>query len=70
MKQKGAIKLYYEPDTKIVSDEFGDVVYNIFDYITPNMFYLWIQKKEDMEFIGLSGEVIELIYLTDEYHLY
>lgn len=70
MKRKKSLKLYYEPDTKVVSDEFGDIVYNIYDYITPNMFYLWTQSREDREFIGLSGETIELIYLTDEHHLY
>lgn len=70
MAVKDCVKLYYEPNERIVTDEFGEVVFNIYDYITPNMFYLWRTNKQDTSFIGLSGETIELIYLEDEYHLY
>lgn len=70
MSTKDCVRLYYESDERIVTDEFGEIVYNIYDYITPNMFYLWVNSKQDVSFIGLSGETIELIYLEDEYHLY
>lgn len=65
-----SMRLYYEPDERIITDEFGDEVPNIYDYITPNDLFLWMHKKDDMIIQGVSKENVELIYLQDEYHLY
>lgn len=53
---------YYDIDENYLFDEFGNVVYNIYNYITPNDFMLFKVKQEDMIVRTRRGLDIELLY--------
>ena len=53
---------YYDIDENYLFDEDDNVVYDIYNYITPNDFMLFITKKEDMMVRTRRGLVIELLY--------
>lgn len=53
---------YYDRDENYLFDEFDNVVYNIYNYITPNDFMLFKVKQEDMIVRTRRGLVIELLY--------
>lgn len=53
---------YYDRDENYLFDEFGNVVFNIYNYITPNDFLLFITHQEDMIVRTRRGLDIELLY--------
>ena len=53
---------YYDRDENYLFDEFGNVVYNIYNYITPNDFLLFVTHQEDMIVRTRRGLDIELLY--------
>lgn len=58
-------RLYYVVDQNIVTDDEGEVIFDIYDYITPNEFYLFKQQKKDLITDGRYGQLVELIYWND-----
>lgn len=46
--------------------EFGNIIFNIYDYITPNMLYLFKKKKEYMVFKNDLGQIVELHWPDNE----
>lgn len=55
-------QLYYDVEKNLIFDEGGYTVYNIFGIITPQALLLFQQKKEDMFFYGVEGQLVELYY--------
>lgn len=53
---------YYDRDENYLFDEFGNVVFNIYNYITPNDFMLFKVKQKDMIVRTRRGLDIELLY--------
>jgi hypothetical protein len=56
------ITLYYNIERNIMEDEGGYEIPNLFSIISPNAFYLFRKKKEDMVVYGVNGRIIELLY--------
>ena len=61
---------FYDARKNIVFDESGDIVYDIFDIINPNILYLLKTKKENMFVYTPNGEYVELIYEDHCEYLY
>ena len=60
------VTLYYYPDAKAFTDDSGFIVYSIYDYITPNMFNLFLMLKEYMLIEVTLNNFVELIYPEEE----
>ena len=60
------VTLYYDTEHNLMADEDGFLVYNIYDYITPSMLFLFLKKKETMIFEIRSRCFIELVYPEEE----
>lgn len=58
-------RLYYVADQNVVTDEEGDIVYDIFNYVTPNEFLLFKHNKKDLITDGRYGQLVELVYFDD-----
>jgi len=56
-----ARQLYYLEEENVIVNEFGSVVFNIYDYITPNEFMLF-KKNKDYMLITKGHVTIELVY--------
>ena len=56
------ITLYYEPETNMIYDDDGWVLYNIFSLITPQDLMLFKNKMRDMRVYGRNGRLVDLIY--------
>ena len=54
--------LYYDSQSNKIFDEFGDLIYNIFSIVSPNMLSIFRNKKKTMTVYGINGGLIELIY--------
>lgn len=54
------ISLYYDLENNYIFDVDGEIVFNIYAYITPNMLYLFKQKKEYMVVKNKYGMIVEL----------
>lgn len=66
MQSDMTIQLYYCTDICRFIDEDGYIVDNIYRYITPNMFYLFITLKEYMLIEVSNDNFVELIYPDDD----
>jgi tRNA(Ile)-lysidine synthase TilS/MesJ len=53
---------YYEPEQNIICDDDGFIMFNVFQFITPQQLLLFKHKKDDMRVIGKNGETIDLLY--------
>ena len=60
------VTLYYDPDAKAFTDDSGFIIYSIYDYITPNMFNLFLMLKEYMLIEVTLNNFVELIYPEEE----
>lgn len=59
--------LYYYENQNYVVDEDGMIVYDIFRYITPSLYYLFLKKKTTVHIKGIEpGVVYELVYPEDD----
>jgi hypothetical protein len=58
--------LFYDDVRNVMIDCGGFIVWNIFDYISPNDLYLFKTHKEDMVVVNNSGQRIELIWPEHE----
>ena len=56
-------QLYYDERDNVMIDEWGQIVFNIFEIITPSILALFKHKKEYMIVYGKKyNHPIELIY--------
>lgn len=55
---------YYEEDNYFV-DEYGNVIYNIFSYISPSQLFLFKKGRTYMCVATPNGEIIELYHDGD-----
>lgn len=55
-------QLYYNKDTNTITDDMGDLVFNIFDYVTPNELLIFKLKRQDILANSRYGQLVELIY--------
>ena len=60
------VTLYYDIDAKTFMDEDGFFVTSIYDYITPNMFNLFLMLKEYMLIEVTLNNFVELMYPEDD----
>ena len=60
-------QLFYDPGENIMFDESGFIVFNIFDFINPNIFFLFKTKKQDMLTHNKDGCPVELYYNSDTF---
>lgn len=60
------VTLYYDIDAKAFMDEDGFFIYSIYDYITPNMFNLFLMLKEYMLIEVTLNNFVELMYPEDD----
>ena len=60
------VTLYYDTEHNLMMDEDGFLVYNIYDYITPSMLFLFLKKKETMIFEISSRCFVELVYPEED----
>lgn len=44
------IELYYHADVNLFTDKYGDIVYDIFSYITPNDLYMFKNEPQYTQF--------------------
>jgi len=54
--------LRYDSESNMIFDEDGDIIYNIFKFISPIMFSIFKEKKDRMVVTGIDDEVVELLY--------
>jgi hypothetical protein len=54
-------QLFYLLEDNVFVNEFGIVVFNIFDYITPNELMLFKATKEYTQIPSRNGFMIELL---------
>lgn len=54
------MQLYYDDILEKFIDEDGFVVYNLYDYITPSMHYLFLEKRDYMLIPIRPGYFVEL----------
>jgi len=59
---EGGVVFFYYEEQNLMFDEDGFPVFNIFEYITPNEFFIFKTNKEYMIIIEPNRPVIELIY--------
>lgn len=59
-------QLYWDKSIGFFTDEDGFIVFNIYDYITPDMFYMFRKKREYMCFEPKHGWFVELMYPEDD----
>ena len=52
----------YDSNDNTLTDEDGNIMYNIFSLITPNVLFLFKKNKEFMCVEGLQGGLIDLVY--------
>jgi hypothetical protein len=57
---------YFEDDGTLV-DEDGEIVFNIYDWITPNQFYLFKHLKQSIAF-DKNGCYVEFIHQADYFN--
>ena len=56
-------QLYYDSIRNIMTDDMGYIVYNIFDYMTPNDLFMLRKNKKDMLIEhNRYGQFVEVIY--------
>lgn len=58
--------LYFDPVNNAMFDADGNVVWDIFNVITPGQLYLFKKKKEWMLVQGVNGQTVELCYPTKD----
>lgn len=54
--------LCYDSSYNVMFDEYGCIVYNIFQVISPTILSIFKNKKETMTVHGLNGSLVELRY--------
>lgn len=59
------IWFFYSKENYFV-DEMGDVIYDVYRYVPPNIVYLFKRNKEYMLFKNENGIMIEMHYLDDD----
>jgi hypothetical protein len=57
---------YYDIENNVMTDSYGETMFNIFAYITPNDLKIFKMKKQDMKVYGRDGQIIELVYPIDD----
>lgn len=60
------IILYYDKESNCMVDGDGFEVENLYSVITPNQYFLFRFKKEDMMFYSKEGYPVMLIYSCTE----
>jgi len=63
------ITLFYDVHMNYFIDEDGEVVYSIYEHVTPDALYLFYLNQHDMYFPHntIAGMGVELVYPTDCY---
>ena len=56
------VNLFYNPETNVISDECGFMVFDIFNIVTPNRLFLFKQQKQHMSTWNDFGDLIVLYY--------
>jgi hypothetical protein len=59
---RGVRSYFYNPDTRILSDENGWPIFNINCLVSPNMFFLFTHRKETVLLKNKKGELMELVW--------
>jgi len=57
--------LYYDDNQNIMFDEMGNNVFDIFRYVSPLAYYLFLKNKEYMCIETSPGCFVELTYPED-----
>jgi hypothetical protein len=60
------IQMYYYPIDNVMLDERGYIIYDIFDYITPNVLAVFKETKHFRTTVTRWGDLVELIYIGTE----
>lgn len=65
------LALYYDEENNVFIDGEGEVVFEIFEIITPNDLYLFKHNKIDVivNHSTIPGALVEL-YFPDDYFIY
>jgi hypothetical protein len=63
--EKGYVTLYYDLDSNMISDKFGDIIYDIFQILSPNQLFLFKKKGGPSCFIKdkTNSYLVELVYV-------
>lgn len=62
-KKKRSCMFFYDQNNNLFRSTEGDIIYNIFEYITPTALLLFKKSKEDIILQGKNGqEEVELIW--------
>lgn len=62
------VVLYYDKTRNVMIDSrFGHEVLDIYRIITPNQFYFFKIRKQNMYTYGVDGQPVELIYSDLDY---
>ncbi len=59
---RGVRSYFYNPETRILSDENGWPIFNIYSLVSPNMFFLFTKRKDNVLLKNKRGELIELVW--------
>lgn len=57
-----SIQLYYDEIQNTMIDCDGAIIFNIFDYVSPNQYFLFKQEKDYMIMRGVNNRIVELIW--------
>ncbi len=58
---------YYDKERNMMMDSDGFLVYNIFEYVSPLLYGLFLKEKESMWFEVRPGYYTELVYPNDDF---
>lgn len=58
-------KFYYDRENNRMINCDGDIVFDIYSYISPNQLMLFKHTHVNTVLIGVSGQLVELIYYRE-----
>jgi len=59
-------RLYYDPETNLIVDECGFIIFDIFRVVSPGVLLVFKARRSYMLAYGLNGEMIELFYMEED----
>lgn len=59
--------LWYYPDENLVYDDYGNIVFDIFRYVKPSIYFAFLEGKESILVQTGRTTFVELFY-PDEYN--
>lgn len=58
-----SMTIFYDSERNVFMDEGGYIVYNIYDYVTPNQLFIFREKQDDMFFKNYSDRMESMVYV-------